>query len=149
MINQASSLGFGANADVLAGYALAANDRLGNIDLVIENTGLNPLYLQIKEHDGVTAPSGYANLGSALSIVAKGTKTVSLNLISKQIGFFGSGNTTANISTVIRNPADRRNAQIDIVAGGRRNFGFDDAFDKKAFRSPGWGPQPDTGTPEV
>ena len=148
-MNQNSSVGFGTDANILAAYAHAANDRLGNFDLVVENTGANTLYLQVREHDGVTSPSGYANLGAAFTVVPRGTVTRSYLLLSKQIGFFGSGNTTANISTAIRNPADLRGAQIDIVVQGRTGWGFDNAFDKKAFRSPGWGPFPDNGNPEA
>ena len=144
-MNQVSSIGFGDNAEVLAGYAMAANDRLGAIDLVVENTGDNPLYLQVAEFDGTTAPSGYAKLGAAQSIVARGQKTLSLNLLSKQIGFFGSGDTVANISTVMRNKADLRGAQIDIVPVARKGWGYDHGFDKAAFRSPGYG----AGTPDL
>ncbi len=143
-MNQISSIGFGDDANVLAGYALSANDRLGNIDLLIENTGDNDLYLKVAEYDGATSPSGYAALGAAQSIVARGQKTVSLNLLSKQIGFFGSGDTTANISTVIRNKADLRNPQIDIVpVFARKGWGFNEGIDKAAFRSPGYDSPPD------
>lgn len=139
-MNQQSSIGFGTDATVLEGYINAANERLGNIDLIIENTGRNDLYLVIKEQN---TPSGYAAIGAPISVVPRGVQTRSLNLLTKRIGFFGSGNTTANISTVIRNKGDLRGAQIDIVATGRRNYGYDVAFDKNAFRPTAWGSPPD------
>ena len=140
-MNQCSTIGFGTNAQVLAGYALAANDRLGNIDLIVENTGKNSLYFKIAEHDGVTSPSGYRDIITPVTIVAGGNKTISLNLLNKQIGFFGSGPTTANVSTVIRNPANLAGRQIDIVAGpAHQGWGFSSATDVKAFRSPGYPP---------
>jgi hypothetical protein len=138
-MQQISTIPFGSDATILAGYALAANDRLGNLDLVIENTGANDLYLKVAEYDGVTSPSGYADIGVPVTVVPKGTKTVSLSLLSKKIGFFGSGNTVANVSTVYRNRADLRGAQIDIVVQGRKGWGFDTAFDVNAFTSPGYG----------
>lgn len=140
MSNQISSIGFGTDPTLLCGYALAANERLGNFDLQIENTGGKRLRLWVKEFDGVSSPSGYKDiLPAPIDIVPKGTKTISLNLLSQGIGFFGTGPTTANISTVVRNPGNLRGAQIDIKAsGGKRGFGFDQAFNKAAFRSPGW-----------
>jgi len=132
-MQQLSGIGFGADAAVMAGYALAANDRLGVFDLVIENTGTSTLYLRVKEHDGVTSPSGFADVLAPISVVAGGRVTRSLSLVSKVIGFFGSGNTTANISTVIANRADRRGAGIDFQIAGRKGWGFDDGVDQKAF----------------
>lgn len=137
-MNQASTIGFGSDATLVAGYAQRGNERLGNFDLIIENTGVNALTLFVREHDGVTSPSGYKNLLGPISIVPKGNDTVSLKLLAKKIAFFGSGNTTANISVALRNPANLRGAQIDVVAVERRNFGFDDGANKKAMRSPGW-----------
>lgn len=146
MINQISTIPFGSDASVLAGYALAANDRLGNINFVIENTGPNTLWMEIREFVGVAntsvANSGYFPVSAALTIVPGGNQTVSLSLVSQQVGFFGSGNTVAAISTVFRNPADRRGAQIDIVAVGRVGWGVDPAFPTGAFR-PKWGSPPD------
>ena len=145
MINQASIIGFGTDATILSGYALAANDRLGNFDLVVENVGTNTLNLTVKELNMV---SGYNTVITPwISVVPKGTKTISFSgILSQQIGFFGSGNTTANISTVLRNPANLRGASIDIVAQGHRGFGWDQAFGSKAFRSPGYGAFPDVPT---
>lgn len=135
-MNQVSSIPFGTDATLLAGYAYRAGDRLGNVDLVIENTGANALYFQLKEQ---TNPSGaFVNVGSAQTLVPKGTKTVSYNLISERVGFFGSGNTTANVSFVIRNKGNLRGAQIDIVVTGRRGWGFDPGFDTNS-QVPNWG----------
>jgi hypothetical protein len=147
-VNQQSTIPFGTDATLLAGYAMnAANDRLGNFDLVIENTGANSLYLRVKEQ---TLPqSGFSDVGSPITVVPKGTVTRSYSILSKRIGFFGSGNTIANISPVLRNKGDLRGAQIDIVQIGRRGWSWDNAFDQKSFKSPGWGTQPDTGAAEV
>ena len=145
-MNQLSQIGFGTNIQVCAGYAQATGDRLGPVDFVIHNTGNNALTLQLREHDGTTSPSGYKNVvgvSAFTTIVAGGVATLHTTLLGKQVGFFGSGSTTANISPVLRNKADLRGAQIDIVPLGRRGFGWDDAFDKGAFRAPGWGPAPD------
>lgn len=139
-MNQLSSIPFGSDAEVIGGYALAGNDRLGNFDLVIdlpvtENT--NSLYLRIKEHDGVTAPSGWKDIAAPITVVPGGTKTVSLVVLNKRIGFFGSGNVTANISTVQRNKAALGGGQIDIVQVARRGWGFEDGMDVDSFR-PNW-----------
>ena len=142
------------DANVCAAYAQAANERLGPVNFVIHNTGTETLTLFLKEKDGTTSPSGYKNVvGVAVtSVVAGGQKTISTTVLSKQLGFFGSGTsagTDANISVVLRNPADLRGGQIDIVPLGHRGFGWDDAFDKNAFRGP-WGAPPDSlSTPVV
>ena len=127
-MNQLSSIGFGPDATVFAGYAQSANDRLGNIDFVFENTGANQAYIKLAQYDGTTSPSGYAQIGDAFTVAAGGVITKSYVLLSKRVAFFGSGNTTVNISTVIRNKADLRGAQIDIVAVGRKGWGLDPAF---------------------
>lgn len=127
-MNQLSSIGFGPDATVFAGYAQSANDRLGNIDFVFENTGANSAYIKLAQYNGTTSPSGYAQIGDAFTVVAGGQVTRSYVLLSKRVAFFGSGNTTVNISTVIRNKADLRGAQIDIVAVGRKGWGLDPAF---------------------
>lgn len=129
-MNQISSVGFGPDATVLAGYAQSANERLGNIDFVYENTGTNSAYIKVGQFDGVTSPSGYKDVGNAVTVVPGGTLTRSFTFISKRIGFFGSGNTKVNISAVIRNKGDLRGAQIDIVPVGRRSWGYDQAFDR-------------------
>jgi len=138
-----STIPFGEDASVVAGYAVCGNNRLGNIDLVVENTGMSSLYFKVGAFTGTTSPSGYANVGPAHTIVAGGTKTISMSVLSKKLGFFGSGGTTANVSVVIRNKSDLRGAQIDIQPMGRRGWGVDPAFDKKSFVSPPWGSPPD------
>jgi hypothetical protein len=65
-----------------------------------------------------------------------------LVLVSQKVGFFGSGNTTANITAVIRNKADLRGAQIDLVAPSRRGWGLDTAMDP-ATLTKAWGTPPD------
>jgi hypothetical protein len=127
-MNQLSSIGFGPDATVFAGYAQSANDRLGNIDFVFENIGANQAYIKLAQYDGTTSPSGYAQIGDAFTVVPGGVITKSYVLLSKRVAFFGSGNTSVNISTVIRNKADLRGAQIDIVAVGRKGWGLDPAF---------------------
>jgi len=130
MSNQLSSVPFGSDATRLAGYAQAANAALGNIDLTLENTGSNTLTFQLREYTGTAVPSGYAAVGGVVTVVPKGVKTTSYNLVSKKVGFFGSGNTTANITLTYRNKGDLRGAQIDLVATGRRGWGFDAAFNR-------------------
>jgi hypothetical protein len=145
MLNQLSGVPFGTDATVLAGYVTATNDRLGNIDFIVENTGPNTLWLEFREYTGVASPvaaSGYVNLGAAMTVVPGGVASQSLSVLSKQIGLFGSGSTTANVSCVFRNPADRRGAQIDIVVVGRKGWSVDPAFPTSAFR-PNWGSPPD------
>lgn len=132
-MNQLSKIGFGSDPTVYAGYAQAANDRLGNFDLIIENTGSNTLTLQLKEY--IPSSATWNNIGTAITINAGGTTAKSLCLFSKILGFFGTGNTTANISTVIRNKSNLRGAQIDLCISGRKGWGFDSGFDKNAFRT--------------
>lgn len=139
-MNQQSLIGFGGDITVAAGYAQRGNDRLGNFDLVIENTGANQLTFVLKE---LTSASGFTAVGAAVTVTPRGVKTLSYSLLSKRVGFFGSGNTTANISTVLRNPADLRGAQIDIVNAGRRGWGFDAGFDT-ATLTQNWGSAPDS-----
>ena len=149
-MNQQSIIGFGTDANVLAAYVNTANDRLGKIDLIIENNGDNQAYIQFREHDGTTSPSGWTNLGVAFTVEPRGEVSKTLNILSKRIGFFGSGNTTVNISTVIRNKGDLRGAQIDIVTTGRKGWGYDDGFDKNGNLRNNWGPPPDfPSDPEV
>jgi len=148
------TFGFGTDINVFAGYAQSANDRLGNIDFIVENTGANTVVIQLKSYDGNTAPSGYANVGTPFVVVPGGAQTKSYNLLAKRVAFFGSGNTTvgstynsltgtvtgakANITAVIRNKADLRNAQIDIVATGRRGWAYDEAWNNKELKKK-WG----------
>lgn len=137
-MNQHSSIGFGPDANVYAGYAQSANDRLGNVDFVFENTGANAAYIKLMQYDGATSPSGFAVVGAPFTVAPGGTVTKSYVLLNRRIGFFGSGNTTVNISSVIRNKADLRGAQIDIVASGRRGWGYDDGYNKAELKRK-WG----------
>jgi hypothetical protein len=127
-MNQLSSIGFGTDATVFAGYAQSAGDRLGKIDFIFENTGPNQAYIKLGQYDGTTSPSGYAQIGDAFTVAPGGALTKSYVLLSKRVAFFGSGSTTVNISTAIRNKGDLRGAQIDIVAVGRKGWGLDPAF---------------------
>lgn len=144
-MNQLSSIGFGTDATVFAGYAESANDRLGNLDFTYENTGPNSAWIKLMQYDGTTSPSGYAQVGSAFSLVPGGVITKSYVLLSKRVAFFGSGSTTVNISTVLRNKSDLRGAQIDIVAVGRRGWGYDEAFNKLELKKK-WGTPAGPGT---
>ena len=153
-MNQLSAISFGPDAQVMSGYAQAANERLGNFDLLIENTGANTLRFQLRTFDNASSPSGYAAVGSAVVVVPGGTKTVSYSLVNKRAGLFGSGNTAtdlsgsattakANVSVVIRNKADLRGGQIDICSGGHVGWGYDQAFNKASVNK-NWGNQPDS-----
>lgn len=148
-LNQVSALGFGADASVFAGYAQSANERLGNIDFIVENIGTTTLYMTLGQWDGNTSPSGYAKVGAAFVVVPGGTQTKSYALVNKRIGFFGSGNTAANLSgsatgakanitAVLRNKADLRGAQIDIVAATRKGWGYDEGWNKLELKKK-WG----------
>ncbi len=137
-MNQASSVGFGTDATVFAGYAQSTNDKLGHIDFVFENTGANEAYIKLQQYDGSSSPSGYALVGVAFTVAPGGSTTKSYVLLNKRVGFFGSGSTTVNISAVIRNKADLRGAQIDIVASGRKGWGYDQGSDVKILKRK-WG----------
>lgn len=148
------TFGFGTDINVFAGYAQSANDRLGNIDFVVENTGSSTVVIQLRSYDADSSPSGWAKVGTPFVVVPGGTETKSFSLLSKRVAFFGSGNTTvsstynsltgsavgakANITTVFRNPADLRNAQIDIVATGRRGWTYDEGWNKTELNKK-WG----------
>jgi hypothetical protein len=123
---------------VFAGYAQSANDRLGSVDFSYENTGANTLYVRLMQYDGTTSPSGFASIDTGYTtdgflgtkIVAGGVITKSYNLVSKRVGFFGSGNTTCNITANIRNKSDLRGGDITIASSGRRSWGWDEGLDK-------------------
>ena len=141
-MNQVSSVAFGTDANVFQGYAESANDRLGAIDFVFENTGPNPAYIRLGQYDGQTSPSGFATIDTTytaspftagfrgFAVAPGGTVTNHYVLISKRVAFFGSGNTVVNISAVLRNKSDLRGAQIDIVATGRRSWGYDQGWNR-------------------
>lgn len=151
-MNQISGLPFGTDATYLAGYATATNDRLGNVDFIIENVGTNTLSMQFRALVGSGPYTPIAgSLGSFFTVVPSGVVTKSLSSVNQIIGFFGSGNTTANISTNMRNPGDLRGAQIDLWITGKR--GWNSATNSQASgaldpgynpnsNEPVWGPTP-------
>lgn len=149
---------------------MTANERLGAIDFTFENTGNIAAYIKVMAYVGpTTTPSGYSDVmpldansmpnvagaspagtisgfttvGPPVVVAARGAITRSYNLLSKRIGFFGSGiaatvtingvatkvsSTTVNVSASIRNKSDIRGAQIDISQVGRQGWGFDQGF---------------------
>ena len=121
-MNQVSSVAFGTDANVFQGYAESANDRLGAIDFVFENTGPNAAYIRLAQYDGATSPSGFATIDTSytvspftanflgFAVAPGGTVTRHYTLVSKRVAFFGSGNTIVNISAVLRNKSDLRGA---------------------------------------
>lgn len=139
-MNQISSVGFGSDITVMAAYAQAANDKLGPVDFQFENTGNTTAVIRLMTYDGSTAPSGFAavatatqqsgQVAGAFTVAPGGAVTRGYSLLNKRLAFFGSGNTTVNITPVYRNKGDLRGAQIDIVTVGRKNWKFDDAFNK-------------------
>ena len=135
-----STYGFGVDSTVYPGYAQATSSRLGTFSLIVENTGSNTLKLQVGEQDGVTAPSGYAMVGSAFVVVPGGQQTKTFSSNSKRLAFFGSGNTlpnltgspagtSANITVVFNNPANLEGRQIDLCTVGHNGWVYDQAFD--------------------
>lgn len=158
-MNQLSSISFGNDATVLRGYAQSANERLGYVNFLIENTGNIPLVFQLRQYDGSTSPSGYANVGAQVTVNARGSKSVGYSLLAKRVGFFGSGvpasvavqgvtsyvtSTTANISVVWSNKGQLDGRQIDLVSTGRRGWSYDDAFAKPELKKK-WGTMDDGG----
>jgi hypothetical protein len=121
MSNQLSMIGLGTDATKAAGYLVAASERLGNFDINFDNTGTGDAFIQLKELTG----SGFVNLGASQAVKAGGSKTVSLVLLSKTVGIFGSGKTTINASVNIRNKADLRGADFNIVNLFKRGYGLD------------------------
>lgn len=152
-MNQVSQVSFGPDATQHQAYVLNGNERLGNLDLVIENTDSSATLVFIPKVQSTLTPSGFANVSSPVSIVPRGVKTISLNLLGKKLGLFGSGqdssgravSVTANVSAVIRNKGDLRGAQLDIVNVGRRGWGYDKGFNK-ASTGLRWGTPPDQPT---
>lgn len=152
-MNQLSSIAFGNDVTSLRGYAQAANERLGAVDFLIENTGNIPLHFILRQYDGSTSPSGYATTGAWVTVAARGKRTVGYNLLAKRVGFFGSGvpatvtvngvstyvtSTLANITAVIVNKGDLTGRQIDLVAAGRQGWSYDAAFARPELKKK-WG----------
>ncbi len=142
-MSQLSVIPFGTDATVIAGYAIAT-ERLGNVDLQIENLGANTLSMKVAQFVSGN-PSSYTTIVPLFTVAPGGVLTKSLVVAgAKQLAFFGSGRTTANISPVFRNPADLRGASIDIVPVGRFGWTFDIAFDQNSFL-PSWPSLPNDG----
>lgn len=140
---QLSVIPFGTDATKVAGYAIAT-DRLGNVDLQIQNLGDTTLSMKVAQFVSGT-PSSYTTIVPMFTVVAGGVITKSLAVAgTKQLAFFGSGGTTANITPIFRNPADLRGATIDIVPVGRFGWTFDTAF-PSATTSPTWPSLPTDG----
>ena len=141
-MNQLSSVPFGTDATQFQAYAESANDRLGAVDFVFENTGASTAYIRLAQYDGTTSPSGFATIDTTytaspftaafrgFAVAPGGTITRHYVLLNKRVAFFGSGNTTVNISAVLRNKSDLRGAQIDIVAVGRRSWGYNEGWNR-------------------
>ena len=67
-MNQVSQISFGPDITLAAGYLQYGNERLGNVDVIIENTdSSNDLVFQAKVQSAVTN-SGFANVGAAITI---------------------------------------------------------------------------------
>lgn len=144
-MNQISSIPFGTDANVFQGYAESANMKLGAVDFVFENIGANTAYIRLAQYDGVTSPSGYKTIDTTytggwlgFTVAPGGTTTRHYVLANKRVAFFGSGSTNVNITPVLRNKGDLRGAQIDIVATGRRGWGYDEAWAKTELQKK-WG----------
>lgn len=142
-MNQQSTIPFGTDATKIAGYA-QSTERLGNVDFLITNTGDNQLSMKIAQFVSGN-PSSYAVIVPMFTVQPKGNVTKSLCIASQQIAFFGSGNTTANITPVLRNPADLRGAQIDITQTGRFGWTTDIAAPAQ-FGYPVWPSLPNDGS---
>lgn len=158
-MNQLSSIYFGSDGNSLRAYAQAANERLGTVDFLVENTGDIALVVQLRKFDGTTSPSGYGNIGAQTTVNPRGRRSISYTLLGKRVGFFGSGvaasvtvggvtkyvtSTSANISAVVHNKGDLRGAQIDIVAVGRKSWAYDEAYPYGELKKK-WGTVSPTG----
>ena len=159
-LQQISTVSIGSDITQQVGYLIQGNDRLGTFDLIFENTGPNTASILVKQFVGTTTVgnvSGYAALGSIFTIAAAsglsasgatigvqgGTVTKHYTVVGKQLGIFGSGNTTVNVSVAIRNTSDLRGAQWDFVATpGHQGWGYDPSTNVNALR-PAWGNPPD------
>jgi hypothetical protein len=138
-MNQISKIPFGSDASVLAGCANRASAALGNFDLVIENTGANNLAFQCRTLGGAYGTT-WTPIESFFTVVPSGVETRSYSLVNSTVGFFGSGNTCANVSTVLRNKADLRGSQISMMISGKRGWNVDAGYNTNAVTPP-WGNQ--------
>lgn len=138
-MNTVAGMPFGTDASVLVGYAFRANERLGNFDVVVENTGSNTLSAQARTLAGTT----WTPIEAFYTVVPGGNTTKHYSVVNTVLGFFGSGSTTANMSTVLRNKAGLTGAQIDLYVQGKKGWGWDPAYAKTAYQ-PVWGSPPDS-----
>ena len=136
---------FGTVTTVLNGYAQHGNDRLGALDFQFENVGDKDVDIDIKELNA--AGTAYTTVVGNTGVIVKGggVKTLSIVSNSKRLGFFTKtgGNTSVNITPVLRNKADLRGASIDIVAPYKQGWGFDLGYDKPTTQK-FWGKFPTT-----
>ncbi len=130
-MTQASTIGLGADASVLAAYAYRSSDRLGNFDILYENIGDNDAYLRVKQLVGTT----YTDVDVVGTIKAKGTVSRSYCLVAQQIAFFGSGNTSLNASFAIRTPSDLRGASFTLVPVGRQGWSTAPGYNSAAYNA--------------
>jgi hypothetical protein len=176
-MNQASLVPFGTDASRLAGYAQTANERLGAIDFIFENTGSIPAYILVQQYVGpTTSPSGYSAqqpnqaqsinytyvstgtatytpLGAAFIVAAKGCITRSYNLLSQRVGFFGSGIATALtgiINGVFYNNVTFKSTTVNITAVIRNPSDIRGAqIDISQVGRQGWGYDQAFNTPNL
>ena len=135
-------MGFGPDASTLTSYAYRAGTKLGAIGLGFENTGANPVTLQVRELVGSGTAAVYSyNLGAQFVVNAGGYVEKNYVIVNQQFALFGSGNTTVNMTAFLRNLADRRDAQLDIVPVGKQNWGYSPGENVNAF-SGNYGPTP-------
>lgn len=144
MSSQLSVIPFGTDATKLAGYA-QATERLGNVDMQFNNLdSVNTLSVKVGQFVSGN-PSSYTTIVPMFTVAPLGNVTKSLVIAgSKVIGFFGSGNCTANITPTFRNPADLRGADISIFATGKQGWGYDISYPEAAYE-PIWPALPDDG----
>jgi hypothetical protein len=177
-MNQASVVPFGVDASRLAGYAMTANERLGAVDFIFENTGSIPAWIKVMAYVGpTTTPSGYSDqlplnaqleanvtasppssaltgftgIGPPFVVNPKGCITRSYNLLTQKIGFFGSGIAT----TVTQQIAPYqsllvRSTTVNITAVIRNNSDLRGAqIDIDTVSRQGWGYDPAMDTPAL
>jgi hypothetical protein len=159
-LQQISTVAVGTDITQQVGYLIQANDRLGAFDLIFENNGPNTASILLKQYVGTNVAgnvSGYAQLGGIFTVapaslttasgavvgVQGGSVTKHLVVVGKQLGIFGSGSTTVNVSVAIRNSSDLRGASFDFVpTPGHQGWGYDPGTNVNALR-PAWGTPPD------
>jgi len=177
-MNQASAVPFNTDASRLAGYAMTANERLGAVYFVFENTGVIPAYIKVMSYVGpTTTPSGYSDVlplqaqaqagdtqttpsgaitgftsvGPPFILAPRGVLTRSYNLLTQRIGFFGSG----IAATVAQQTAPYqsllvRSTTVNITAVLRNPADLRGAqIDINTVSRQGWGFDPAFDTPNL